>query len=173
MEKLLRYKMILFGMANVGKTALVDRYINNKFERDYIATLGYNVFEKKIPYEDVNISLLIYDIGGQEQFRELRKKYAKGANTALLIYDITSRESFNTLSSWRQDLQLFVGEIPFIIIGNKLDLEANRQVSNEEAMQLSYQLGASDFFETSALTGEKVEEAFSQLAIQTYKAYYG
>lgn len=172
MDDEIRYKLVLFGKASVGKTSLVDRFINNKFQADYISTLGYNVYEKQVIHEKMQISLMIYDIGGQEQFRELRKRYAQGANTAIIVFDITNRESYNAVPNWRQDLKLFAGEIPFIIIGNKVDLEDSRQVSNEEAMQLSFQLGALDFFETSAKTGEKVDEAFIQLAIHTYKTYF-
>lgn len=169
MEKLVRYKMVLFGTAGVGKTSLVDRFIHNKFEVNYISTLGYNVYEKQISHGNYTISLMIYDIGGQEQFRELRKKYAQGSSTALIVYDITNRESFNTIPNWRDDLKVFAGEIPFIIVGNKVDLEADRQVSKEDGTQLCDQLGALNFIETSAKTGEAVEDAFTQLAVKTYE----
>jgi len=163
--------MILFGNVTVGKTSLVNRYVNKKFEANYISTLGYNVYEKKIPYENVNISLMIYDVGGQEQFRDLRRKYAEDADTAFIIYDITNRESFEKVVEWKNNLFLFSGEIPFTIIGNKLDLEEVRQVSFKEGMELSYELGALEFLETSAKTGIDVEKAFINLSINTYKSY--
>lgn len=172
MAKLFRYKMILFGSSGVGKSSLVRRYVQNIFEEDYVATLGYNVFEKRINHEDISISLIIYDVGGQEKFSEIREKYAKGAAMALIIYDVTNGESFNALPSWKKDLHQFAGEIPFIIVGNKVDLKADRQVLKDEAKQVSLELKALDFFETSAKTGEGVEEAFNQLAIMTYKSRY-
>ena len=69
MDGSVRYKLVLFGDTGVGKTSLVDRYINDKFKADYLSTLGYNVYEKRIPYKGDEISLMIYDIGGQERFR--------------------------------------------------------------------------------------------------------
>ena len=123
---MIRYKMILFGNVSVGKTSLVNRYVNDKFEPNYISTLGYNVYEKQIPYDNIILSIMIYDVGGQEQFRDLRRKYAEGANTAFIIYDITNRESYERIPDWKHNLFLFAGEIPFILIGNKLDFVASR-----------------------------------------------
>ena len=166
-EKFVRYKMVLFGNANVGKTSLVERFINDRFEENYISTLGYNVYEKQINYENSLISLMIFDIGGQEKFRDLRKKYAEGADTAFLVYDVTNPDSFASLEAWKTDLVEFAGEIPFIIIGNKNDLTS--AIPNEDAMQLSYKLGALDYFETSAKTGAGVEKAFNQLAVKSFE----
>ena len=163
--------MVLFGNPSVGKTSLVERYINDQFEPNYMSTLGYNVYEKQIPHDNLVISLMIYDVGGQEQFRDLRKKYAEGANTAFIIYDIANRVTFEKVPDWKHNLYQFAGEIPFIVIGNKSDLEADRKVTFEEAMELSYQLGALDFIETSAKTGSEVERAFNNLSINTYKDY--
>ncbi len=166
-EKYVRYKMILFGNAAVGKTSLVERFINDKFEENYISTLGYNVYEKQINYQDSLISLMIFDIGGQEKFRELRKKYAEGADTAFLVYDVTDPASFNALEAWKTDLIEFAGEIPFIIIGNKNDLTP--AVTSDDVMQLAYKLGALDHFETSAKTGAEVDKAFHQLAVKSFE----
>jgi len=164
--------MVLFGNMGVGKTSLVERYINNKFEENYLSTLGYNVYEKQFFFEEgITISLLIYDIGGQEKFRDLRKRYAHGANTAFIVFDITNEESFNATLQWKENLFEFAGEIPFILIGNKSDLGTRRRVSKEQVTQIAYDVGAIDFIETSAKTGEKVEEAFRQLTIYTYKSY--
>jgi len=160
--------MVLFGMEHVGKTSLVDRYVNDKFEESYISTLGYNVFEKILETEDLNITLMIYDIGGQERFRDLRKKYAEGADIAFIVYDITKKESLDMIPEWQKDLVEFTDNVSFIIIGNKKDLEDIREVSFEDGKKVSTELGALDFFETSAKSGEGVEEAFGQLALKTY-----
>ena len=168
-NKVFRYKMILFGNAGVGKTSLVERYVNDKFQENYISTLGYNVFEKWISHKGNAVSLMIYDIGGQERFAELRKKYAQGASTAFIVYDITNEESFLKVKNWKEDLFNFAGAVPFIIIGNKNDLEEARQIPTESAKKLAAELGALDFFETSAMTGVGVEDAFKQLAIRTYE----
>lgn len=170
---LYRFKMVLLGTEAVGKTSLVDRFINNKFEDNYISTLGYNVYQKEITQDNALITLLIFDIGGQERFRELRKKYATGANIAFLVYDITNYESFRNILTWKADLDEFAGTIPFIIIGNKLDLTDQRQVAIDEAKLVAANLGALDCLETSAKTGLGVENAFTQLAIKAYQLING
>lgn len=170
-KSVVRYKMVIFGDTKVGKTSLLERYVNDRFKSSYISTLGYNVYEKRIPYKDSEISLMIYDIGGQEKFREVRKKYAEGANTAFIVYDITNDESFENIKNWKNDLQEFSGDIPFVLIGNKIDLENQRKVSKEQGIQLSKKINALDFIETSAKTGSDVQKAFEQLAIKTYDSY--
>lgn len=162
-----RFKMILFGKESVGKTSLVDRYVKNKFETDYISTLGYNVFEKVIEFDNKSITLMIYDIGGQEKFRDLRRRYAEGADTAFIVYDITNRESFDMLLDWKKDLVEFTEDVAFIIIGNKNDLKDMSKVSSEEGEKISSKLGALGFLETSAKSGKGVNEAFEQLVIKT------
>ncbi len=164
--------MVLFGNIAVGKTSLVERFINKKFEEDLFSTLGYNVYEKRMSFSNFTIRLMIFDIGGQERFRDLRKKYATGANTSFIVYDITDFDSFNNIKKWKNDLYTFSGPIPFIIIGNKTDLQANRQVPLSEATDLGATLGALDVFETSAKTGDGVEDAFKQLATKTYEYYF-
>lgn len=169
---IIRYKMVLFGDSGVGKTSVVERFVNDKFEEEYTSTLGYNVYEKQVPYKNCIVSLLIWDIGGQEKFRELRKKYAEGAQIAFIVYDLTNRPSFENVGLWKKDLDEFAGPVAFIIIGNKLDLEMNRMVSQSEGETLASQLGALDFFETSAKTGSGIEDAFNQLAMKTYNIFY-
>lgn len=170
-ERIARYKLILFGNEGVGKTSLVERFVNDKFEENYISTLGYNVYEKRILYDDWIISLLIYDIGGQEKFNGLRKKYAEGASTAFILYDITDPTSFSNLLKWRNDLISYVGFIPFIIIGNKVDLKEEREIQKDDVFKMASILGALACYETSAKTGKGVEDAFYHLAILTYECY--
>ena len=164
--KVIRYKMVLFGNAGVGKTSLVERFINDRFEESYISTLGYNVYEKQIKHDGNIISLMIFDIGGQEKFRNLRMKYADGAHNAFIVYDINDKESVANVKQWKADLFEFAGDVPFILIGNKNDLD--RQVPEEIGSKIAKELGALAFFETSAKTGNEVENAFQQLAIKTY-----
>ena len=170
-QQLFAYKMVLFGNVAVGKTSLVERFINQRFEENYFSTLGYNVYEKRLDFLNFTISLMIYDIAGQEKFRDLRKKYTLGANTAFIVYDITDRTSFASVVMWKTELHEIAGPIPFIINGNKVDLQATRQVPLNEALNLSAALGALNMFETSARTGDGVEEAFKLLAIKTHESY--
>ena len=166
-----RYKIVLFGDEGVGKTSLVERFINNRFEEDYTSTLGYNVFEKTVIYNECLISLLIFDFGGQERYTRLRQFYARGANAAFMVFDLTNEQSFANLITWKSDLFGFAGTIPFILIGNKSDLEEQRQVKKEEVLKMCSFLGGMAYYETSARTGRAVEDAFYQLAVKTYSSY--
>jgi len=170
-QRVFAYKMVLFGNVAVGKTSLVERFINQRFEENYVSTLGYNVYEKRLAFLNFTVSLMIYDIAGQEQFRDLRKKYTQGANTAFIVYDLTDQTSFTSVMMWKNELHEIAGDIPFIIIGNKVDLQADRRVPLNEALNLSSALGAINIFETSAKTGEGIEEAFKLLAIKTHEYY--
>ncbi len=164
-----RFKVVLFGNESVGKTSLVERFVNDRFEEDYISTLGYNVYEKQVTHNDALIALTVFDIGGQEKFRDLRKKYAEGAHAALIVYDVTNRGSFDNVSQWKRDLYEFAGTIPFVIIGNKTDLDP--QIPKNEAVELSKNLNAAGFFETSAKNNSGIDIAFKQLAVAAYKHY--
>ncbi len=164
MEPTYRFKIILYGNAAVGKTSIVNRYVNNKFEEDYISTLGYNVLEKIIEMGNNRISFLIFDIGGQEQFTELRKQYSKGANAALIMYDITNRDSFENVRNWYNDLMEFTDGARFILIGNKVDLVDQRVVTIQEGEDLSLELFADGFFETSAKENIGIDHAFLTFA---------
>ncbi|NVM03755.1 MAG: GTP-binding protein [Candidatus Helarchaeota archaeon] len=162
-----KFKLVLFGNAAVGKTSLVERYINNRFEGQYLSTLGYNVYEKKIDISEtgeISVTFVIFDIGGQEQFKELRKKYAAGAQAALLVYSIIDRDSFENIPNWHSDLKAFTDNAHFIIVGNKLDLEDSRQVVKEEGESLAQMLQADGFFETSAKADVMINETFYSFA---------
>lgn len=156
--------MVLFGNPAVGKTSLIQRYINDKFQSEYISTLGYDVFEKAIDLDGILVTFLIFDIGGQEQFVNLRKKYAEGAKAALLVYDITNRDSFNNIKNWYNDLMEFTNNAHFVLIGNKIDLEDERQILTEEGVNLAQELGADGFFETSAKENIGIDETFLNFA---------
>jgi len=163
--------MVLYGTEGVGKTSLVQRLVTDKFTNDYTQTIGYNVYEKVFPIDKINISLVIYDFGGQEQFKSIRKATSQGTDTGFLIYDVTNKNSFDRLTEWRMELFDIAGDIPFIIIGNKIDLDQERQVTKEMGDQLGEKLGSLAHIETSAKTGEFVDDAFTLLARETLKRY--
>jgi len=154
-------KMTLLGEKNVGKTSLVYRFIENKFRENYKATLGVNLLKKDI---DINggVSAQIWDLGGQESFRSLRKLYLEGANGGLVIFDLTDRNSFDKLNEWIESFKNTRGEQPLLLIGNKSDLENKIKITDKVAIQYS-QNNNMDLILTSAKTGKNVEEAFIKL----------
>ncbi|MHA2391950.1 MAG: Rab family GTPase [Promethearchaeota archaeon] len=154
-------KITLLGEKNVGKTSLVYRFIENKFRENYKATLGVNLLKKDL---DINggVSAQIWDLGGQESFRSLRRLYLEGANGGLVIFDLTDRESFDKLSDWINSFKEARGEQPLVLLGNKSDLENQIKITNAEASQFAMDNNM-ELIMTSAKTGHNVEEAFIQL----------
>ncbi len=165
-----KFKICLLGETSVGKTSLVYRFIENKFREDYKSTLGVNILQKLLEIDDNSVSTNIWDLGGQENFRRLRKLYLDGSMGALVIFDLTNRESFEKLGSWIKDFRGQRGEKPFCLIGNKADLKDQIVVTEEETRLLSKEHGV-EFIITSAKTGENVEEAFVNLAKKVLEEY--
>lgn len=158
-----KFKVTLFGAGGVGKTSLLIRYIKDYFNPDLKQTIGSNFLIKDVEIGETNIRLLLWDIGGQETFSKLRQIYFKGSNGAIGVYDVTSQPSLLKLPGWISSIKKSVKKsIPMVIVGNKTDLE--RQVERSEAEDLAQRLNCYDYLETSAKTGENVEEAFIKLA---------
>ncbi len=156
-------KICLLGEANVGKTSLVYRFIENKFRENYKSTLGVNLLKKDMEIEQIgDVSAQIWDLGGQESFKSLRKLYLEGANGALLVFDMTSKKTFEKLNDWVQDFRDAREEAPIILIGNKSDLEKQIKITERDSKEYAdtNNLG---MIITSAKTGQNVEEAFIEL----------
>ncbi len=156
-------KICLLGEANVGKTSLVYRFIENKFRENYKSTLGVNLLKKDMEIEQYGeVSAQIWDLGGQESFKSLRRFYLEGANGALLVFDMTSKKTFEKLNDWVQDFREARDDAPIILIGNKSDLKKQIKITESDAKNYAdaNNLGV---IITSAKTGENVEEAFLEL----------
>jgi len=156
-------KLCLLGEASVGKTSLVYRFVQNSFRESYKSTLGVNLLKKDLIIDGYGgVSAQIWDLGGQESFKSLRKLYLEGANGALVIYDTTNIKSFKKLDEWVGSFKETRGIKPLFLIGNKIDLEEKIKVTEEEGRQYAKDNGM-DFMITSAKTGNNVEVAFSKL----------
>jgi small GTP-binding protein len=168
-------KILLLGDMAVGKTSLINQYIERSFESDYRPTLGVNIISKDIEIKEANslIRLIIWDIAGQDKYEKTRRAYYEGCAGALLVYDLTRYDSFlNIESKWFNDIKKHViKKTHFILIGNKVDLKDNRKVSFEEGLELANKINAINFLETSALSGENVEKAFLRLIYQILSNY--
>ncbi len=156
-------KIIVVGDAAVGKTSIAGRYTTGKFTSSYKATLGTDIFSKKVKVDGRTVALLIYDTAGQERFRALVERYFRGAIGALLVYDITNRESFENLPTWARQVDRYAENALKLVIGNKSDLKRDRVVDIEEGKGMGKQLGAS-FIETSAKDGSNIEDVFEQIS---------
>jgi len=156
-------KICLLGEANVGKTSLVYRFIENKFRGNYKSTLGVNLLKKDMNIKEFgDVSTQLWDLGGQESFRSLRKLYLEGANGALVIYDCTKRSSYEKLEDWILDFKEARGNEPILLIGNKTDLTDAIKVQESEGVELAKRFNM-EFMPTSAKTGSNVESAFMEI----------
>jgi len=156
-------KIVLLGEANVGKTSLVYRFIENKFRENYKSTLGVNLMKKDMNLEDFGgVTVQIWDLGGQESFKSLRKLYLEGANGALVVYDCTKKKTFEKLSGWMQDFKQARGNEPLVLIGNKNDLKDKIKVPDSDGIDFAKRNNM-DFISTSAKTGSNVEGAFVEI----------
>ncbi|KAH3765896.1 GTP-binding protein RAB4 [Pelomyxa schiedti] len=153
------FKFIVIGDAATGKSCLLHRFIENKFLRDSTHTIGVEFGAKVVDIGGKTIKLQIWDTAGQERFRSVTKSYYRGAAGALLVYDVTSRDSFNHVATWLSDARsLSNTDIVGMLVGNKIDLP-DRQVPFLEASRYCQENGLM-YVETSALTGDGVEEVF-------------
>ena len=157
-------KICLLGDGGVGKTSLVYRFIENRFSRDFKSTLGVNLLKKKIKLEDgKDVSVQLWDLGGQEAYKKLRKLYLEGSQGALIVFDVLAQKSFDNLEDWVQSfIQIRGANMPMLLIANKIDLADRRVVTRAQAEAYAEKYGM-DLIETSAATGENVEKAFTDL----------
>ncbi|GAB0092940.1 ras-related protein Rab-4B [Sergentomyia squamirostris] len=154
------FKFLIIGSAGIGKSCLLHHFIESKFKDDSSHTIGVEFGSRIVNVGGKSVKLQIWDTAGQERFRSVTRSYYRGAAGALLVYDTTSRESFNALSNWLNDARTLASpNIVILLVGNKKDLEEEREVTFLEASTFA-QENELIFLETSAKTGENVEEAF-------------
>ncbi|MFX1287232.1 MAG: Rab family GTPase [Promethearchaeota archaeon] len=159
-----RIKVIVIGDAGVGKTSLVKKFVSGRFTSDYRVSIGANLFVKDLILEpDMDISIQIWDIAGQEKWVKMRHLYYRGAHGALIVGDLTRENTFEQLNEfWNPDLTKFCGDIPKILVVNKMDLKPI--ISNEEIGKLAQDINVKATIFTSAKNGQNVEEAFHLIA---------
>ncbi|EFA83924.1 Rab GTPase [Heterostelium album PN500] len=158
------FKYIIIGDMGVGKSCLLHQFTENKFVPDNPHTIGVEFGTRIVDVNNKKIKLQIWDTAGQERFRAVTRSYYRGAAGALLVYDITRRITYNHLTNWLTDARNLTNPNTIImLIGNKKDLEGQRDVTYEEASTFAKQNGLI-FVESSAKTGENVEEAFLRTA---------
>ena len=154
-------KYIIIGDEEVGKSNLLSHYINDRFTSEYQSTIGVEFRAKNVVIRNTTYRIQMWDTSGKENFRSITRAYYKNSVCALVVYDISNRNSFNNVSTWIEDCRNNSSEKIFmVLIGNKSDLADKRQVSTEEGRELAekYEM---KFYETSAKTGENVNDIFN------------
>ena len=166
----LKLKLVLLGDSGVGKTNLISRYISNSFDENTRATIGVEFFCKNFRINKKRtIKVEIWDTAGQERYKAITSVYYKGAKGAFIVYDITLRKTFENIDKWIGEIkERTTDDVKLIIIGNKTDLNNEREVKSEEAL-IKYQDMDIPLIETSALEDTNVNEAFINLIKIVYK----
>jgi Ras-related protein Rab-21 len=154
-------KVVVAGDGNVGKTSLIRRYCENKFEATRVATIGVDFQTQTVELPEKTVKLSIWDMAGQDRFEVIRSGFYRGSRAAALVYDITEPGSLSNLERWRQEILKAVEQQPFVVVGNKIDLERTQAI--EEAESFAQSIGA-PHLETSALDGRGVPALFEALA---------
>ncbi|GAA5835658.1 hypothetical protein JCM5353_004694 [Sporobolomyces roseus] len=159
-------KVIILGDSGVGKTSLMNQYVNKRFSNQYKATIGADFLTKEVMVDDRLVTMQLWDTAGQERFQSLGVAFYRGADVCVLVYDVNSSKSFETLDSWRDEFLIQASprdpeNFPFVVIGNKIDVEdSKRMVSQKRAMTWCQSKGNIPYFETSAKEATNVEQGF-------------
>ena len=155
------FKYIVVGNAFVGKSNIIYRFVQGKFNENYKATINLDFSYKNIKKGDKIYRVQLWDTVGQEEFQSISRGYYKSGVCALVVYDITNRESFNNVGTWMEECKINgPSTISLVLVGNKIDLEDKRQITYEEGEDFANQNNM-QFFETSALNGSNIDELFN------------
>ena len=157
------FKILTIGESGVGKTCILRRFVENKFLKNHLATIGIDFKTKTLNINNQEIKLKIWDTAGQERFRNITTQYYKGADGIVLIYDVTDDASYEKIRDWMEQILSNTKreDIGLVLLGNKCDMEP-RAVSEEQGKKMAEELDV-NYFETSALTGQGINEAFNEL----------
>lgn len=177
-------KLAILGDSAVGKTSLIDQYVQHSFTNNYIPTLGVNIVIKDITIKDGKsfIRLTLWDIAGQDKYDLTRKMFYQGCEGVLLVYDITRPLTFNNVKDkWLKEYKNYAGKDDvYILIGNKVDLRdqeinsadnSQTVITFKDGAKFAKSIKASDFIETSAKLGNNVENAFETLYTQVLRRH--
>ena len=163
------FKIILAGDSCVGKSNIFSYYLNSTFEEKYEETIGAKLGSKIVEINNKKIKLQIWDISGKEEYRQVINVIFKDALGSIIIYDITQKQTFHNIDKWIKDIKDYGDKnISILLIGNKSDLSNKREVLLEEGINKSKKFNT-NIMETSALNGEKINEAFNELINKIYQ----
>ncbi|KAA3475607.1 ras-related protein RABH1e-like [Gossypium australe] len=161
---LAKYKLVFLGDQSVGKTSIITRFMYDKFDTTYQATIGIDFLSKTMYLEDRTVRLQLWDTAGQERFRSLIPSYIRDSSVAVIAYDVANRQSFLNTSKWIEEVRTERGtDVIIVLVGNKTDLVDKRQVSIEEGDSKARELGVM-FIETSAKAGFNIKPLFRKIA---------
>ena len=158
------FKVLLLGNSDVGKSSIILRYVDQMWSDTFVPTIGVDFKVKTVQVNNKKIKMQIWDTAGQERFRTVISSYFRGSHGLFLIYDITNRDSFKNLENWLSEIEEHASKnVLKILIGNKCDLENDREIKTEEGQAFANRNGM-QFMETSAKMNTNINESFETLA---------
>lgn len=163
-------KIICLGNVSTGKTCIVRRYVNNEFSHQYRTTIGVDFVLKEVDINGTQMKVQFWDLAGQERFTGLTRPYYRNSGGAIVVFDLTSRETFDAVVNWKRDVDNKVElpngqKLPVLLLGNKSDLldKEHQCVSDGEIEQIAKDLGFFKFAKVSAMTGDNLHQALTEL----------
>ena len=169
-DNFINFKIIIVGESGVGKSSLLKRAVQNKFDESYQATIGFEFLLMHFKVNDLKLKLQIWDTCGQEMYRSLVQGFYRNTSLALIVYDVNQKKTYDALDIWLKDIRQHTEqELPIFIAGNKSDLE--KVVPSEEARIFAVSNRTKYFTECSAKNGYNVKEIFYEAAKYLYKTY--
>ncbi|KAH0794992.1 small GTP-binding protein [Histomonas meleagridis] len=171
-------KIAIIGNSGVGKTAIATRYVNGSFYKN-LPNVGVDTFQKQITCHGETVKLVIWDTAGQEKFRSMMPLYYHNANVIIIVYAVgnhnpkipISLDSFNSVDEWYDQIKNNNSQAITVLCGNMCDLE-DRDIPNEKGNDKAEEIEA-QYFETSAATGEGIDELFESITQMYYKQCQG
>ncbi|XP_019947902.1 ras-related protein Rab-19-like [Paralichthys olivaceus] len=159
------FKIILIGDSNVGKTCVVQNFKSGIYAERQQNTIGVDFTVRTVDIDGKKVKIQVWDTAGQERFRTITQSYYRSAHGAMIAYDITRRSTFDSVTHWIKEVELYgANNVVLVLIGNKCDMEEERQVQFEDACNLAKERGILAALETSAKESQNVAEAFMMMA---------
>jgi small GTP-binding protein len=159
------YNFLILGDKMVGKTSILERYVNNNFNPNYITTIGMDKRIKRIEINNCDITIFVIDTAGQERFRSLSKSFYKQADAILIGFSLTDKTSLNNINFWFEEINNYIGKespIGLVLFGNKCDDKINIEVNPDDITPIINKYNLT-YFETSAKTNIHIQELFEYL----------
>ena len=172
-DEKLSFKIIMIGPANSGKTSIVRRYVDKKFNDDYKVTVGFDYMNKEITIGKKKVNIQLWDTAGTEMFQSLSSSYYRNSCGALVVFDVLDRKSFESLNTWinyYRDHRDHNYEELIYLIGNKIDSK-DRVISKKEAMDFMEENNLKEYYESSAKKGDNIDNIFNNIAKDLIKIY--
>ena len=164
-------KLLLIGNAFVGKTLIVQKFIDNTFSKSTMSTIGVDLQSKIIDINGKKVKYLIWDTAGEDRMKTMTYSYYRGCHVILIVYDVTNQKSFENVTTWVECVDKFAkSNVLRILVGNKTDLEDQRVISKEDGKKLADENGLK-FYEISAKAVTGLCEMFEDIAKEYVQMY--